>query len=73
MQTALLAAFEKARSFEHAQVARNRRRGNAERLGKLSDRGLGASQPLENPPPNRIRQRSENRVERPRSMLNHIT
>src|SRR5579872_859856 len=56
-------ARNQPRSLEHLQMLGNRRHAHGERRRQFGDRGLPRSQPRQNRPPRRVRQRSEGRAQ----------
>jgi hypothetical protein len=59
----ILAAYDQSRPFQHLEVLGDRRLGHVERRGELHHRMRSLPQAIENRPPGRIGQRTEDRAE----------
>jgi hypothetical protein len=66
-----LLAVEQAGAFEHAQMPRDRRRGDVERGRQVSDGSLATGETLEDTAADRIGQRGKDGVEGAGLILNH--
>ena len=71
VDTALLAARQKARALQHAQVTRNGRRRDPERGRQVAHRDLSSRQPFDDAAPDRVGQGRKDYVQGTRRMLNH--
>jgi hypothetical protein len=66
-----LLTVEQTGAFEHAQVARDRRRGDLERGREVSDRGLAVGKTFQDASADRIGERRKDGVEGTGFILNH--
>jgi hypothetical protein len=71
MDAPAFVALEKSRTLEHAEVPRDRRRGNTIRRRQIADRGLAAREPRHDAAPDGVGQGREDFVQGAGTMINH--
>jgi hypothetical protein len=71
VNTAVDFALQQSRGFQHAQVFRNGRQGNAKRLGKLGDHRLALRQAGQNGAARGIGKRAKGSVQGCAGIFNH--